>query len=458
MNQNAASVKGGFFTRDPAFYKALLSMMIVVALQKLVAYSVNMIDNVMLGSYSQDALSGAATVNQVFFMVQCFANAIGNALSVLGAQYWGEKRLGPIRALTGVSLVAALVFSVLSFTLCALFPEELLGLFTTSPAIIAQGVEYLDLIKWSFVLFILSTVLTSALRSVGVVRITFWVSLVSLLLNAGINYTLIFGRFGFPEMGVRGAAVGTVAARAVELAILLVYMVRQRDRKLLGRETIRPGTALTRDYIKIFVPIMLSQVLWGVSVPMQTAILGHLSDAAIAANSVATTFYSYLKVVVQAVSATNAVLIGNAIGRGEMESIRAEGRTLSVISLAVGMVMGAALYLLRQPLLSLYNLTPEATALAGDMIALMSVIMVFMSYQMPVCFGVLQGGGDTRFCTLLNTLSIWLVVMPLSFAAAFWWKLPVLWVVLVIQSDQIFKCLPVFLRFRGYRWIKKLTN
>lgn len=452
-------MKQDFFTKDREFYKSFFSMMIVVALQNLVAYSVNMADNIMLGSYSQEALSGAATVNQVFFMVQQIALSIGNALVVLASQYWGEKRIEPIRRLTGIALKLGILCSMVIIVVCALLPAPLLRIFTDSPQIIAQGKDYLFLLQWSFGLFILTNVLMAALRSVGIVKISFYISVISLIVNVGINYTLIFGRFGFPEMGIKGAAVGTLAARILEFVIVLIYiMTADKKLNLFSWDLFTADIGLRRDYTKVYLPIMCSQVLWGLSVPMQTAILGHLSEDAIAANSVATTFYQYLKVIVLAMSSTSSVVIGNAIGRGDRECVKAEARTLSVIDVAIGILLGAALVILRRPLLSLYSLTQGATEMALHLLVIMGVVMVGMSYQMPVSFGIIQGGGDTGFTMKMNMISTWLIVMPFSFMAAFWWKLPVEAVVLVIQSDQIFKGLPTFIRFRSYKWIKKLTN
>ena len=308
-------------------------------------------------------------------------------------------------------------------------------------------------------MFIMSNLLVSALRSVQTVAISFYISVISLVVNAGINYTLIFGRFGFPEMGIRGAAIGTLIARILELAIIVVY-IAFFDRKLeLTRNPIFGADAqLKKDYKTSFIPIAMAQILWGVSVPMQTAILGHLSDNAIAANSVATTFYQYLKVIVIAMSSVSAVMIGNTIGQGDREKVKAAGRTLSVIDVCIGLTLGIILFLLRDPLLSMYNLTPEASVMARNLIAIMSIVMVGMSYQMPVSFGIIQGAGDSKFTLKMNLISTWLIVMPLSFLTAFVLHWPVEAVVFVIQSDQIFKGLPTFLRFRGYKWIHKLTS
>ena len=451
--------KQSFFTRDKAFYAALFPMLLTVAMQNIVAYSVNMADNLMLGIYSQDALSGAAIVNQIFFMVQQFAISVGNALVAIAAQYWGQRRTEPIRTLTGIALKLGIIVCIILIILCQAIPVPILKIFTSVPAILEQGKSYLILISWTFLLFVVTQTLMAALRAVETVKISFYVSLVSLIINVFINYVLIFGRLGMPEMGIKGASIGTLIARIAELIIVIYYLIfKDKKLKLFSKELFAKSPELSRDYRKVYFPIMCATVLWGISVPMQTAILGHLSDNAIAANSVATTFYQYLKVIVIAMSSTSAVMIGTAIGRGDMARIKSDARTLSCLDLAIGIILGIALVVLRNPLLSLYELNPESTVMASNLIAIMGIIMVGMSYQMPVSFGIFQGGGDGKFTMKMNLISTWLIVMPLSFAAAFWWKLPVEWVVVVIQSDQIFKCLPTFIHFRKYTWMKKLTR
>ena len=186
-----------FFTKDKNFYKVFFRLMLVVALQNLVAYSVNMLDNMMLGSYDQNALSGAATVNQIFFVVNQLAIAIGNALIVMSSQYWGKKDTYAIRKLTGIVLIFSLLAAMIILVICSAFPEQLLGLFTTSPDIIMEGQTYLKILKWTFVLFLISNLLISMLRSVETVQISFVVSVISLIVNGGINYTLIFGHWDY---------------------------------------------------------------------------------------------------------------------------------------------------------------------------------------------------------------------------------------------------------------------
>lgn len=471
--------KTSFFTKDKSFYKSLFGMLVFVAFQNIIAYSVNMADNIMLGSYSQASLSGAATVNQVFFIVQQFALSFGNALVALAAQYWGEGKVEPIKKLTGVTLKLGAAVGIVLVIISAAMPSGLVHIFTNEADIISEGTKYLLLIMWTFLLYIITNILMAALRAVGTVNISFYISIVSLLVNVGINYVLIFGKMGFPSMGIVGAAIGTLVARVLELLIVVFYLIF-KDKKLclfkqsysendnINVDSIKKQAPLAwlfsndkllwKDFIKVYIPIMCASVLWGFSVPMQTAILGHLSPDAIAANSIATTFYQYLKVIVVAMSSTSAVMIGQSIGKGDMERIKSDGRTLSLIDVGIGLVLGIALVLLKNPLLTLYNLNDNAMNLAGRLILIMAVIMVGMSYQMPVSFGIIQGGGDAKFTMAMNLISTWLIVMPLSFMAAFWWKWPVEWVVVVVQSDQIFKCLPTFIHFRKYKWMKKLTR
>ena len=174
--------------------------MTVIALQNLVAYSVNMLDNIMLGSYSQNALSGAATVNQIYFIVNQIALAIGNALIAISSQYWGSHQTKPIRKVTKAALLFSLAIAAGIVALCIRIPEKLIGLFTTSPDIIREGTIYLHIIQWTFLFFMISNLLLAMLRSVETVKIAFLISVISLLVNGGINYILIFGRFGAPEM------------------------------------------------------------------------------------------------------------------------------------------------------------------------------------------------------------------------------------------------------------------
>ena len=451
-------MKKTFFSHDKNFYAALFPLLIIISLQNLISYSVNMADNIMLGAYSQNALSGAALVNQVFFLIQQAAVVIGDGLVVIASQYWGQKRMEPIRQITGMVLKIAFCLGIFLILLCSLFPDAILGFFTSDTAILSEAGSYLQIIKYTFLLYLVTQVLLSALRSVETVRIAFVISCVSLVVNVSINYTLIYGRFGFPELGIRGAAIGTMISRCLEFLIVFIYLIKIDKKLKLFSDKAVFDKLLRSDYVKVAVPVFISGMLWAISVPMQTAILGHLSPDAIAANSVASTFYQYMKVVVLAMSSASSVMMGKAVGKGDLDEVKAAARTLSVLDGGIGMILGAVLYFTKDFLLAQYTLSPTATQLTEQLIIIMAIVMVGMAYQMPVGSGIIRGAGDTKFSLYVNMISTWGIVLPLSLSAAFWWKWPIPAVVICLQSDQIFKGLPIFLRFRSYKWIHKLTR
>ena len=454
-------MKSPYFARDRVFYHTLFRLILVVSLQNILAYSVNVADNIMLGSYSQAALSGAATVNQIQFLVQQITIAMGDAMVMLNAQYRGKGDADPIRRITGITLKTGLVFGIFVLLLTALFPHRLLALFTSDPEIIEAGVEYLSILKYSYLFYILTTILIAFLRSLEVVTISFAVSLMSLIVNVAINYTLIFGHFGLPELGLRGAAIGTLTARILELAVVLCYvLLREKTVRLFSQNPFRRSRVLAQDYRKVAVPVVLTNLLWSFATPIQTGILGHLSSDAIAANSVSTTMFQYLKVVTVSQASATSVSIGKMVGEGHgsRDYLRPYVRSLQILFLVMGLILGGILLAIRQPLLGLYALSPSAMALADQLLILMVIIFIGMAYQMPVSVGIIRGGGETKFNMYMNLISTWAIVMPLSFAAAFWWKLPVFRVVLCLNSDQLFKCIPVAIYANSYRWIHVLTR
>lgn len=446
-------------TKDKDFYKTLAHLMVVVVLQNVVAYSVNMADNLMLGAYSQASLSGAATVNMIQFVFQSIVNALGEGVVILSSQYWGQRRTEPVRRIIGIALTGAFAVGLTVTALTSLFPRQIVGLFTTDAAIIEQGAAYLELIRFTYVLFALTAVLNAALRTIGSVNVTFGVSVLSLVVDVSINYALIFGRFGLPELGIRGAAVGTLTARTLEVLVTGGYLLlRDQKLRLFRQGLFRLDKLLAKDYLRVVRNVVASSLLWSLATPIQTGILGHLTADAIAANSVSTTLYQYLKVVTQGEALASGVIVGRTVGRGDMGKIREYSRTLQVIYVAIGLVLGVALYFVRIPLLTLYDLTPAAREMANGILILLCFVMVGMAYEMPVSAGIIRGGGDTRYSLVTNLISTWGIVMPLSFAAAFWFKWPVVAVVACLNSDQIFKCIPAAVWANSYRWVHSLTQ
>lgn len=455
--------------KDRSFYKDFFSIWSVLVLHNIITLGVNLLDNVMVSAYSEAAMAGVSAVNQVQFLFQQLMLGAGDAVVVLGSQYWGQKRTQPIKRLAMGALLLGTALSLILFAIAAITPEGVVSLFTTDPAIHAAGVEYLKIMKYSYLIFALTNLLLAVLRSVETVRIGFWVSVSTLLVNGGLNYLLIEGHWGAPRLGVTGAAIATLAARIMELLIVLVYLLCM-DKKLCWRvrDFIRMDRPLVLDYLKLVRPFLFTSLMFGGAVMLQTVILGHMDDgltsgSAIAANSIASTLYQMLKVAIVGASSAAAVLIGKAIGSGKMDVIKSYAQTLQLMFIGIGVCTSTALFLLRIPVVNLYaaispDLTEETCRMALDFILVLCVTGFGTAYQMPVATGIIRGGGDARFVLINDLISIWGIVIPVSLLAAFVFKLPPVVVIACLNADQVFKCGAACIKVNRYKWMKKLTR
>ena len=222
----------------------------------------------------------------------------------------------------------ALLVAVGLFVLVSCCPHLILSAFTTDEAIILQGMEYIRVIRYTYIFFAVTQILLATLRSAGVVQIALYLSVCALGINCVINYILIYGRFGAPRLGVTGAAIGTLTARIAELVILVLY-IRFREKKLLLRlrDYLRMDAGLWKDYIRVIAPILVVNGLWGLNTAAQNAILGHMTAQAIAANSVASTLFMMVKSTAVGSASAASFLIGKTIGEGNQQKLRQYSRT-----------------------------------------------------------------------------------------------------------------------------------
>jgi len=448
------------FVRDKSFYSTFLKLSAVMALYNLLAYGANLADNIMVGRYSEVSLAATAMVNQIHFLLQMISIAgVGAGAVVMVAQYWGTGDVEPIRRIIALALkIAALigfVFFIVSFTL----PEHVVGIFTNDDAVRAEAVKYLRIICFTFLIFPLQGVLISSLRGVRIVLIGTVVSIIGLVTDAVLNYMFIIGNWGAPEWGIQGAAATTVTGRVIELAILLIY-VRFVDKKLNLRikDFFKPDAYYLADFIKVALPVMLSGLSWGIGCMLQIVILGHMSQSIVVANSIAATVYQIITAFSFGLTSTSSVMIGNIIGEGKMDQIRPYSRTLQLLYVAGGLVTGLVLFLLRGLILRIYILEPGTWDLSYSFMTLLSVAVVFASYQYPAASGIVLGGGNTRYPVIVETLFIWLCVLPLSALSAFVWNLPPIITFLCLKSDQFLKCIPNGIVLNRYRWVRVLTR
>lgn len=443
-------------TKDKEFYKSFLILCITLMLEQAVILSVNLADNIMLGNYSESALSGVAAVNQIQFVLQQIVYGISNGVIVLGCQYFGQGKREPVKKLALTGFYAEMFVAFALFAAVAMYPHYALKIFTNDTDVINEGVKYIDIIKFTYPVFACTAIMLASLRIMQCVKIALVVSVISLCVNCCVNYILIFGNFGMPEMGVRGAAIGTLTARILECIIVFSF-IKLKYHRIKIRKYLKPDKTLAKDYFKVCIPIVLSSLMWGVSNAVQTVILGHMDTSAMAAYSISSTLFLLLKVTSVGAASAASVLIGQEIGRGG-ERIKEYSRSLQLIFICIGVILGISLFTLKNPMLRLYNISDKTRELANAFFTLQSIVIMTMSYQMPVNIGIIRGGGDTKYVMILDFISIWLIVMPLSLYAAFGLKASAAVVVGCLNSDQVFKCIPAAIYVNFCNWQKKLTR
>lgn len=445
--------------KNKTFYRNFFSIYIALVLQNVVTLSVNLADNMMLGAYSETSLAGVAAVNQIQFVYQQFLLALGDGLVIFCSQYWGKRQTAPMKKIAATAMHAGLLIAIALFVLVSLFSRQAVGIFTTDGPIIGEGVRYLRIIRFTYLFFAVTQLLLAALRSTETVRIAFQLSILTFFINCGINYVLIFGNFGAPRMGVRGAAVGTLIARMIECAVLIAYIAKKdKNLNLKLKDYLQFDRVLAKDYFKVTAPMLFVQGLWGVNTALQTVILGHMKATAIAANSVSSTLFLMVKSTAVGASSAASVIIGKTIGTGDIARVKEYSGRLQKMFIVIGVLSGIFLFFIRIPVLGLYDLQPATKEMANAFLIILSVVCVGMSYQMPTNNGIIRGGGNAMFVVKMDLVSIWMIVLPLSFIMAFVVKASPIVVVCCLNADQIFKCVPAFLESHYGNWIRKLTR
>lgn len=447
-------------TKDRGFYSNFFSLWKILVLNNIIILGVNLADNIMLGRFDEFALGGATACNQVQFVFQQVILGLSNAVVVLGSQYWGEKRTGPIKKLSSAAVSLGIIFSAILFVFASVMPEKVVGLFTDSQKIIEEGVTYLSIIKYTYPVFALTNIILAILRSVESIKVGFYVSVITLVLNISLNYVLIFGKFGFSPLGAKGAAIATLIARIGELIFVIIYVLFiEKKIKWSASDLRHQDKSLVKKYCKTCIPFVITDGLFGVSTALQTVILGHMTEAALTANSVSTTLYQVLKVAAVGSASAAAVIIGKTIGEGKtIEKIKEYTKTLQIIFVLMGIATSIILFIVRIPIVSMYNISDEAKSLANGFLLVLCVTCIGTAYQMPTNTGIIRGGGDSKFILIVDIISIWGIVLPLSFVAAFVWKWHPIAIIACLNADQIFKSVPAFIKANRYKWIRRLTK
>lgn len=459
MITDAALTAKPSFVRDRLFYRQLVSIAIPIVLQNIIIFMTQMLDTIMLGELGDVAMSASSLANQPFFIFNMLTFGLGSGAAVLTAQYWGMRQINPIKIVITLIIRVSMAVGAILTVVVFFFPEQTISIFSPDPEVIREGAEYLRIICWSYFFFGFTNVFYTAMRSVETVKVAMVSNLVALVTNASLNYILIFGKLGFPEMGIRGAALATLIARLAEFTIGVVYMFAiDKKLRIRIRDFFRFDRLLFKDMIVVSIPVMINELMWALGTSMQARLLGQLGTIAVSANSIVSVVQQLSTVAVFGVASAAAVIIGKAIGEGDMQKARNLGHTFKIISVLFGIFVSVAVLLLNLVAVDFYNVSAETKELAHQMMYVLSVIGFFTSISAIGIVGVLRGGGDTKFSLNIEMCCLWLIAVPLAYLFGLVFHFPIPLVFAFMKIDEPVKVVLYFIRLRGTKWLRNVTR
>ena len=447
------------FFNDKAFFRALLALAVPVAFQQLITAGLNMIDVLMVGQLGEASVAALGLANQIFFLLILFLFGTTSGMAIFTAQYWGKGDTENIRKVLGICLALAVSVAALFSLAATLIPERLMSFYTEDPEVIQLGSSYLRIVGLSYVLMAISVSYISVLRSITQVTMTVVVSVCALLLKTALAYSLIFGHFGLPALGVRGAAIGTSVGWAFE-SVLLLTMVYVMKTPLAAN----PLTYFRFDYSFLFnvlrtsMPAALNEVLWSFGITTYTAVYARIGTTAIAAININATIEELMFVLFIGLGNACSVMVGNKIGAGAKDIAFEYSRRITILAVTLSVLGGVFVFFMRGFVAGLYRLSPIATHNLMNIMLVYALSAWLKVFNFMLFIGALRAGGDTRYAMFTELFSIWVIGVPAALIGGFVLHFPVYIVYAMVLLEEAAKAIIIFRRYLSRRWIHDLVN
>lgn len=445
--------------KKESFLASVVGIAVPVGLQSMLQSSFSMIDQLMVGQLGSTAVSAVEVAGRPAFIYSVILGAAATIAGIMISQYLGmEDRNMADRSLSG-NLTAAAALALLFTVLCALFPEQIVGLYIEDdPAILAAGRNYLLCILWTYLPMGISSILAVMVRCLGRAVWPLAAGIASAVVNTVLNYGLIFGHFGLPALGVTGAAAASLISQFVNMLLMLVifYLVRLRGQKDF-RFSLSLGTGGYRQYLMMLLPILIAELLWSLGQNVNTFIYGHLEKGDLAAMSMTGPIQGLFIGALSGVSQAAGILIGKRLGANEYEEAYWESKKLIGYGLAGSLLLSALLICLRQTYVPLYNVEPGVRETAARLLLAFALLAPVKVTNMILGGGVVRSGGKTAYIMAIDIAGTWLIGVPLGLTTAFLFHLPVEWVYFLLSQEELVRLAMTLMVFRRRGWMNRLS-
>lgn len=439
------------------FHKKLFTLVLPIAFQQFMLSLVSASDAVMLGMLSQEAMSAVSLASQITFVENLFFAAMTIGLSMFAAQYWGKKDKISVEKIFAYVMKITATISFFFFLSGLCIPHTLMRIFTNEIALIESGAVYLRVVSPAFFLTGISQILICIIKNTDRATTASIITFTSVVINIILNAVLIFGLFGFTEMGIAGAALATVIARAVEVVWSFAETIKKDFVKLKFYYIIHSDKILKKDFWKYTSPVLCNEIVWGVGFTMYSVIMGHLGSDAVAANSIANIVKNLVACFSLGLASGGGIMVGNELGAGQLEKAKKYGAKLCKFALVSGCVSGLILLAISPLILYFSDLSETATEYLRIMIYICSYNLIGYAITSTTIAGIFCSGGDTKFGLKCDAVVMWCITVPLGMISAFVWKLPVVWVFFIVNLDELLKVPVAYLHYKKYLWVKDLT-
>lgn len=445
------------FVKEKSFYKNYFSLVFHIAIQNAIVQSLTITDKLILGTYNIDSFTGASLITPIQMLIPM---GIGEVAMIFISRYWGKNDIQSIKKLISLSVRIALFTSLLFTLISFLMPEQIIGIFSDSPGIKTEGVKYLKIVCFSFVMLSLNSALFAILRSIETIKIGLIIASSTCCTNLLLNYVLIFGKFGFPELGVIGSALATLIARIIEFLIIVIYLKYfDKKIKLKLKDFLKIDTQLLKNFLKIGYPIIIANVMWGFAHSVYNFIFGHVNDkVALEAFSMYKPIFLMITVICFASPNAAAIMIGKSIGKGEHKNLKQYANSLQLLFLIIGVITSLAFLISKDFILGFLNASEEAKLLASQFIIIQSIIIIFTTYETSCFSGIMKSGGATRIILFNHLFFVWCITIPIACIAAFYFGASVLVIFPLLKLDQILKFIFAIFKINKGNWVRSLTQ
>lgn len=441
------------------FYRKLWGLVFPIAIQNLMTALVSASDAFMLGFVSQTSLSAVSLATQIQFVHNLFMLALTIGATTLAAQYWGKGDTDSVEEILAIVLKISMAVSVVFFIAAMFFSGFLMRIFTNDIRLIQSGIPYLRIVSISYLFMGFSQIYLCIMKNSGRTAKSTIYGSVAVVINIGFNVIFIFGLAGFPAMGIAGAALATTVSRALEL-LLTIYENMHRSLVCVRLKYIRNSSKkLKKDFWHYTTPVLGNELVWGCGFTMFSVIMGHLGSDAVAANSVANILKNIIACVCNGIGIGAGIIVGNELGKGEMERATEYGNRLFKLAVFAGAVSGLIL-LAVSPVLRIFtgSLSAQAHSYLKNMMYICTYYMIGKSVNATVIAGVFCAGGDTKFGLKCDAVTMWVILIPIGMITAFVLKLPIMVVYFIISMDEIIKLPAVYRHYKKYNWVRNLTE